>query len=86
MNNADKPSAPGSWLFFSEINKEQCNTGLTKREHFAAMAMQGMLASKFSGEFMTEINDDSYDMAHGLANNAIRYADALLKELNNEYI
>ena len=55
--------------------------GLTKREHFAGLAMQGMLASKFVGDFGTEINDDSYTMSMGLANNAVRYADALLEEL-----
>ena len=45
--------------------------GLTKREHFASMAMQGLL-SKFG------------DLTHNpkdIANYAVDYADELLKEL-----
>lgn len=56
--------------------------GLTKREQFAAMAMQGMLANsidkKQSAEpfwFMSQEN---------LAKVAVWYADALIAELNKE--
>ncbi|MDR1938182.1 MAG: hypothetical protein LBQ73_06775 [Tannerellaceae bacterium] len=47
------------------------NFGLTKREHFAAMAMQGVIA-----------ND--YLAAKDTAKVAVGYADALLLELDNE--
>jgi hypothetical protein len=46
-------------------------TGLTKREYFAAMAMQGMLAN-------TNINGNLSDFA----NEAVRHADALIEALN----
>lgn len=45
------------------------HTGLTKREYFAAMAMQGLLAQ----------ND--YSRMDILANDAVKQADAILKEL-----
>lgn len=63
---------------------EYCYTGLTKREYFAGLAMQGMLSSDYSGEFMGEINDNTNDRPNGLADNAIRYADALLKQLGEQ--
>jgi hypothetical protein len=44
--------------------------GLTKREYFAAMAMQGVLASEFE-----------YD---DVAKAALNFADNLIKELNKE--
>jgi hypothetical protein len=44
--------------------------GLTKREYFAAMAMQGVLASPFE-----------YD---DVAKAALNFADNLIKELNKE--
>ena len=47
------------------------NGGLTKREYFAALAMQGML-SKSAGRYPTS----------EIINDAIGAADALIKELN----
>lgn len=46
--------------------------GLTKRELFAAMAMQGILADGFS---------DELNSAKNIARRAVNYADALLAEL-----
>jgi hypothetical protein len=72
MNNADKPAAP---ISVSSIDETLCSSdfeygeGLTKREHFAGLAMQGLLAGS-SG-----LGDGE------CALNAIHYADALLKEL-----
>ena len=64
MKNADMPmsvslSSQGAHFY-----------GLTKREYFAAMAMQGILSNS-SGD---------YDFG-GAATDAVRYADALLTEL-----
>ena len=50
--------------------------GLTKRELFAAMAMQGELASD-DGAFY--LDNESL-----LASRSVRYADALIAELNKE--
>lgn len=49
-----------------EVYKEE---GITKREYFAAMALQGF--STFS-----------YVSPERAAKNAVEYADALIKELN----
>lgn len=47
--------------------------GVTKREYFAALAMQGLLANRYSnGE------------RHEIANIAVNQADALIAELNKE--
>ena len=45
--------------------------GLTKREYFAAMAMQGLLTD-------IRLNDAKVVSFH-----AVKFADALIKELNN---
>jgi hypothetical protein len=49
------------------------NLGLTKREYFAAMAMQGYLAS-YDGVSIPD--------AGNVAWRAVEYADALINELN----
>jgi len=48
--------------------------GLTKREHFASMAMQGLLASD-------EFSSSSYEE---VARMSVKSADALIAELNKE--
>jgi hypothetical protein len=48
---------------------DEVTYGLNKREYFAAMAMQGLLA------------DGAVDMAPALASLSVKYADALLAEL-----
>jgi len=54
--------------------------GLTKREHFAAMAMQGMLANP------AMIDVHNKESIEWIAKHAIGQADELLKELENEAI
>tara|TARA_R110000787_G_scaffold224230_2_gene332438 strand:- start:22 stop:249 length:228 start_codon:yes stop_codon:yes gene_type:complete len=72
MNNADMPAAP---ISVSSITHDICSfdfeygEGLTKREHFAGLAMQGLLSHYGDSEI------------HYLA--AVEYADALLKALEN---
>lgn len=46
-NNGNKPTRP--------TGHSQSGTGLTKREHFAAMAMQGILSN---GHFSNEWKND----------------------------
>ncbi len=48
------------------------STGLTKRELFAAMAMQGLCA----------LSDDEYPYMDDAAKVAVGFADDLIKELN----
>ena len=66
MKDADMPAYPiiGATL--------DGNEGLTKREHFAGLAMQGFISAGHGG----------MPNASELANYAVRYADALLTELN----
>lgn len=47
--------------------------GLTKREYFAALAMQGLCACSIAG---------GHKAFQNLAMESVMYADALIKELN----
>lgn len=51
------------------------STGLTKREHFAALAMQGLLAS---------CNYNGVHSMNECASNSVAAADALIEALNEE--
>lgn len=55
---------------------------LTKREYFAAFAMQGIISNAFLMEKMVKIGprDDGWV----IAKSALQYADALIAELNKE--
>jgi len=72
MKNADMPAMPsGIQEDYNNLAQEPLNLGLTKREYFAAMAMQGLLASsahRVSAPF-------------SLAPDAVDCADALLAKL-----
>ena len=74
MNNADKPAAPIA--LYQHVNEDgsfanRGASGLTKREHFAGLAMQ---------ELLTHGNSD----ADECASYAVEYANALLKALKGE--
>jgi hypothetical protein len=58
-------------VLYDEPNVYQDNGGLTKREYFAAMAMQGACATGHSWET-------------NIASFAVKMADALITELNSE--
>ena len=72
MNNSDKPAYPLQLQEGESICKLGNADGLTKREYFAAMAMQGLCANSIAG---------SHNKPSNLAIDAVIYADALLKEL-----
>ena len=76
MKNEDKPINPIPEHFDKYQNE---NIGLTKREYFAGIAMQGLISSfteKASyGRWGTEIKET--------IKCAIDYADELLKQLEN---
>lgn len=57
-------------------NGSYTQPGLTKREYFAAMALQGMLANNAEGN--TKWN---YDI---IAQHCCKAADALIEQLNNQ--
>lgn len=61
-------------IYQSSGRYEACESGLTKREHFAAIAMQGLLAS------------NTPFAANRVAISAVKHADALIAALNDEEI
>ena len=82
MKNSDKPINPivqeenigqgGKILMCTEY-------GLTKREHYAGLAMQGLLALPDKGTF------GSFDEAiEWICEVSVKFADELLKQLENE--
>ena len=80
-SNKDMPAMP------SGIYKDGHNTGqiplhegLTKLEHFAGLAMQGMLASKYYSDFAGKYADHTV----GIAVCAVDHAEALLAQLEED--
>lgn len=76
MKNADMPAMPvtdESGMPFNSTPTDLCTMGLTKREMMAMHAMVGLL----SGDAGSEC---SY-LPTDLATDSVRYADALLAEL-----
>lgn len=58
--------------------------GLTKREHFAALAMQGMLANSYWSELMFKSKFDDKKIYSVISKDAVAHADALIEALNKE--
>jgi len=74
MENKDKTAFPLSDNAFSNEYM-----GLTKREYFAGLAMQGIL----SNEYITKIMEgDKYNPTADTAKMTILFADELLTQLN----
>jgi hypothetical protein len=80
-NDAALPIHDGIWDkeqrgFFNNVG-DRSPLGLTKREHFAALAMQGLCVGKKTNDIMTGQCVD-------IANEAVEIADALIAALNEE--
>tara|TARA_R110002126_G_scaffold80714_1_gene199606 strand:- start:131 stop:370 length:240 start_codon:yes stop_codon:yes gene_type:complete len=77
MNNADMPAMAIPPVQFTDVDGSRLvatgTNGLTKREHFAGLAMQGLLA-----HYGSNFTDDPAVW------DAIQYADALLKALEQD--
>lgn len=90
MNN-ENGSAPASPIKLNErvecgttgnVTINECDdyhSGLTKREHFTAMAMQGLLSSR-DGD--SQLHDNAPDWIKSVAETSLEFADALLMELD----
>lgn len=82
MKNADKPISPCELPHTGEYRKGQTypHYGLTKREYFAGIAMNGWLACHFSSD------SDGYTLSdkEKIAEWSIGMADELLKQLEKE--
>ena len=79
MKNADKPINPV--LTQSPSLQNETSLGLTKREYFAGLAMQGLLANCNGG--MTSGGNHVFS-PNGISELAVLHADELLKQLENK--
>jgi|GEM_PF-1300433 len=85
MNNADKPingiirSETDGENRFIGVYTDYQDAGLTKREYFAGLAMQGFLANRWSKESV-----DFQGNPIAIAEFSINCADELLKQLENK--
>ena len=68
-SNKTKPNEPINMV---EYNNNYISTGLTKREYFAVIAMQGIIANKDGLDIKIE----------RIVESAVDTADALIEELN----
>lgn len=84
MNNSDRPAMPQPLAsngvdLFDTSEYAPSNAGLTKREHFAGLAMQAYI----SGNAAWSGGDSYVSVSHvEAATEAVHYADALLAELD----
>lgn len=67
---------------FNEVDVVQTieHLGLSKREYFAAMAMQGICSGMSNDSIVNNRSSDT----QGVAELAVMYADALIEQLNKE--
>jgi nitrogenase subunit NifH len=68
----NKETNPNEPINMVEYNNNYISTGLTKREYFAAMALQGIIANKDGLDIKIE----------RIVESAVDTADALIEELN----
>ena len=78
--------------FPTQLVNGEVHTGLTKREYFAAIAMQGCLANINQGYGKPHVNEASMEdslkreqeFIDDVAIKAVRYSDALLRALETK--
>ena len=81
MNNGDKPASPT----IDGIRPRESGQlvdgaiGLTKREHFAALAMQGVISDSHIMDLIRR--DNEVETCAMVAGMSVEYADALLEAL-----
>ena len=75
MKNSEKSAFPISGIAFSDKYE-----GLTKREHFAGLAMQGLVSNHDWAKTMVA-TDDWDDFVKRATSGAVELADAILAEL-----
>lgn len=64
-----------------DVDGNEYKGGLTKREHFACLAMQGMLANSYTQDMIVQ-NPLSTATFEELAKMSVLQADALIEALN----
>ena len=80
MKNSDQPIWPVPYVNRDGTISHDAYFGLTKREYFAAMAMQGMAASAFWDQNFQD-NESFLKQAMEIA---VKSADALLNQLSTK--
>ena len=70
--HGDSPAFSKSAFYHPDGGLDSPNAGLTKREYFAAMALQGIIANKDGLDIKIE----------RIVESAVDTADALIEELN----
>lgn len=71
MTNGNEPAFSKAAFYHPDGGADSPQEGLTKREYFAAMAMQGMLAN-------------TYTHYGSIPNDAVCMADSIIEQLNKE--
>ena len=84
MENKDKPVYPIHWT--DHEGNARIDSGLTKREYFAGLALQGILAgmnSSLEGFEMMQrgASQENISIAKNVTTLSLTYADQLLKQL-----
>ena len=84
MKNADMPTTAifnsnGMARRAGDFDDEPRLIGLTKREHFAGLAIQGLIANSYGDSWSDEQRVKQY------SKQAVDYADALLAELDKQH-
>ena len=82
MKNGDRPIAPTTIFDSSENSFTLKHLGLTKREHIAALAMQGLLTRLPVNTVQTDLGVNEVKR---IAEEAVIAADTLLAKLEEEY-
>ena len=85
MNNSDLPANPVSIDISEYQGTINCLynkplTGLTKREHFAGLAMQALLSNSTMGD--SDLWETPQEWVKQMTETGVEMADALLKELD----
>ena len=75
MTNPNDAAFSKAAFYNENTGMDQAQEGLTKREYFAALAMQGLLA-----------NNIYTNVANVVSANAVEHADALIAQLNEPVV
>lgn len=84
VNNGDMPAMPCDDIVLrdNDGHLHGCpvtGSGVTKREQFAAMAMQGFLSNSVMGD--CDLHENPADWIKDITESSIEFADALLAQL-----
>ena len=81
MSNANNPANPSDITYEKDgVTVREIATGLTKREHFAGLAMQALLSNPIMGD--SDLWEAPQEWVKQMTESGVEMADALLKELD----